>query len=1104
MLRGYKPSAREMPLPDTLYPVVQVRALTARDRAAGLALRGYYRPQQWVRELTAQEQTGKHYQIPAERLGRMLLAWHRPSFYGSFVPVDEEAGEVLLSPLTALQLLVARPVLRHLYWTWPDEWPGLQYLARLVDSFLRRGAFMPSWTAWREGRAGWQICPLPEISPGEEELAPAGDWAAQALQLAGQLARMGVPDAAAVMQGVGEQSPAPVALRDDLPPEIWPALSGWLDAVLQEIQGQTPAAAVWYQQLVRQYPLILPGKALPVETPADSGEWLEAIGWLVDDSPWQSCLKLYEPPDGRGDWLLRVVLRHKKQPASEVEITDGQLPEPCREHARRLGRDVQRWIRLLPFLPLPGEGRAGEHRPEAAVAGVSASARQAASPAVPVWRLNHRQAWQLMTEGAASLTAAGYILLLPAWWEEVRRQRPALLARPRSQAAGSGFLGMQQLLDFDWQVAIGGQEISPGEFARLLKEQQPLVHYQGRWVYVDQTFWQRLRRFMQRHRQLSLAQVLQLYFAGQLIGQGEEAGEAPASGPRGRGKKPAGAALEDADGDAAGPPGSHEAVPGAQPSIQLQLSAAWQATLDTLVNCRQLPWPGELSGFAGTLRPYQQKGAAWLVHMRALGLGACLADDMGLGKTVQFIAYLCCLQQRGELTGPSLLVCPTSVLGNWQKELERFAPQLRLYLHHGTRRPRGQELLDRIGNCQLVITSYALAHLDREDLQAVQWDCLCLDEAQNIKNHQTRQAAAVRSFTARHRLALTGTPLENRLEELWSLMHFLNPGYLGSHAAFVRHFGRAAEAGRSEPALATLQRLVQPFLLRRLKSDPEVELDLPEKLEMKEYIALSPAQAALYQNVLDDLQARLGQVEGLARRGLVLSALTRLKLICDHPGLLRGAAAPGRSEPSPKLQRLGEMVEQVRQSGGRCLVFTQFVTMGRLIQQYLQELLGEPVLFLHGGTPRAMRDQLVEQFQQGLTEGGQPAGGGAAAAPGVLVMTLKAGGTGLNLTAANYVFHFDRWWNPAVENQATDRAYRMGQRRSVQVYKFITLGTLEERIDEMLEHKLELAGRIIGSGEAWLTELSDAELGQLLALQFSGAEPARRSGRPQKRSRAGH
>ncbi|MFZ5591091.1 MAG: DEAD/DEAH box helicase, partial [Bacillota bacterium] len=864
MLSKYKPSARELPLSDTLYPVVLVRALSARDGMAGLALRGYYKAQKWDRELTVQEQTGERYRIPVERLKRMLLAWHRPSFYGTFVPVDEGAGEVLLSPLTALQVLLASPALQHLHWTWPAEWPGLQYLAGLVDGFLRQGAFMPSWAAWREGRTGWQICSLAEMPP-EEELAPVGDWAVRALELAGELARRGVPSARAMADGTGEQPPGalPVPEEANWLPAIWPVLSGWLDAVLQEILAQTPAAAGLHQQLVRRYPLLLPGKTLPVEIPADAGEWLEAIGWQVDDTPWQSCLKLYEPPDGRGDWLLRVVLRYQQQPGPEVEITDGRLPEQCREHARRLERDVQCWARLLPFLPPPGADGVGVQRPEAGAGGIGAAVRQASSLAVPVWRLNHRQAWQLMTEGAASLTAAGYTLILPAWWEEVRRQRPALQVRPRSQAVGSGFLGMQQLLEFDWQVAIGEQEISPREFARLLKEQQPLVHYQGRWVYVDETFWQRLRRLMQRHRQLSLAQVLQLYFAGQLIGQGEETGEAPESGLRGRRKKLDGSAVE----DAAGPPGGHDTVSGGssgvQPTIQLQLSAAWRDTLDALVDRRQLAWPGELPGFAGALRPYQQKGAAWLVHMRALGLGACLADDMGLGKTVQFIAYLCCLQERGELTGPSLLVCPTSVLGNWQKELERFAPQLRIYLHHGTRRPRGQELLDRISGCQLVITSYALVHLDREDLQAVQWDCLCLDEAQNIKNHQTCQAAAVRSLAARHRLALTGTPLENRLEELWSLMHFLNPGYLGSHAAFIRHFGRADRTGRSEQALATLQRLVQPFMLRRLKSDPEVELDLPEKLEMKEYVALNTAQAALYQSVVDGLQARLGHVEGL-------------------------------------------------------------------------------------------------------------------------------------------------------------------------------------------------------------------------------------------------
>jgi SNF2 family DNA or RNA helicase len=355
----------------------------------------------------------------------------------------------------------------------------------------------------------------------------------------------------------------------------------------------------------------------------------------------------------------------------------------------------------------------------------------------------------------------------------------------------------------------------------------------------------------------------------------------------------------------------------------------------------------------------------------------------------------------------------------------------------------------------------------------VEWDSICLDEAQNIKNAYTKQAAAVRKFKGRHRIAMTGTPMENRLTELWSLFDFINPGYLGSSKEFSRSFIRTIEKKGDAADISRVQRLIRPFLLRRVKSDPAIELDLPEKQEQKEYIPLTVEQASLYESVLEDLFNKLENSEGMARRGLILSTLSRLKQICDHPALfLKEGPLENISTGSKKVERLLEMIAELRQQGDRCLIFTQFIRMGQLLQEVILKELGEESYYLHGGTPRKDRDEMVARFQDTDTNNFN-----------IFILSLKAGGLGLNLTAANHVFHFDRWWNPAVENQATDRSHRIGQNRHVMVHKFISLGTMEERIDEVLERKSGLNEQIIGASEAWVTEISTSELRELFSLR---------------------
>ncbi len=492
-----------------------------------------------------------------------------------------------------------------------------------------------------------------------------------------------------------------------------------------------------------------------------------------------------------------------------------------------------------------------------------------------------------------------------------------------------------------------------------------------------------------------------------------------------------------------------------------------------------------------------------LAFFRRFGLGAVLADDMGLGKTIQALSLLTYEKDSlGKLPGPVLLVCPTSVVTNWEREATRFTPGLKVLVHQGPERLRNSEFQHAARESDLVVTSYALLRMDAELMQSLHWYGVILDEAQNIKNPAAKQTQAARKLEANFRFALTGTPVENRLSELWSIMQFLNPGFLGGQEAFRREFAVPIERFGDPDATERLRRLVSPFILRRVKSDPRVIQDLPDKIEMKDYCSLTEEQATLYEAVVKDTLKKVAESDGIERRGQVLTMLMQLKQVCNHPAqylhqisppksvaaemglspeesfMLEINAAPTRGgdgremmRRSGKLTRLGEMLEEIIAAGDHALIFTQFAEMGKLLAEVLPQMTGSPVLFLHGGTPPRVRDQMVRRFQEDEN------------APQVFILSLKAGGTGLNLTRASHVIHFDRWWNPAVEDQATDRTYRIGQAQNVQVHKFITTGTVEERIDEMIESKKGLAEAIIGGGEQWLTELSTDELKELVALR---------------------
>ena len=446
-----------------------------------------------------------------------------------------------------------------------------------------------------------------------------------------------------------------------------------------------------------------------------------------------------------------------------------------------------------------------------------------------------------------------------------------------------------------------------------------------------------------------------------------------------------------------------------------------------------------------------------------------IANNIICHNTVQFIAFLLHLQEQEALEKPTLLVCPTSVLGNWEREVKKFGPNLKVLQYHGDKRPKGKAFKSAVKDKNIVITSYSLVHRDLKSLQDISWQIIALDEAQNVKNVEAKQSQAVRQLEPEFRIALTGTPVENRLQELWSIMDFLNPGYLGNKQFFQRRFAMPIEKYGDTSSLSQLRSLVQPFILRRLKTDRDIIQDLPEKQEMTVFCGLTPEQAKLYQKVVNDSLAEIDDAEGLQRRGMILGLLVKLKQICNHPAQYLKKKKLEKPD-SAKLQRLEEMLEEIISNGDRALIFTQFAEWGKLLKPYLENKLNRETLFLYGSTTKKQREEMIDRFQHDPQ------------APPVMILSLKAGGVGLNLTRANHVFHFDRWWNPAVENQATDRVFRIGQTKNVQVHKFVCTGTLEEKIHDMIESKKQLAEQVVGAGEEWLTEMDTDQLRNLLIL----------------------
>jgi SNF2 family DNA or RNA helicase len=793
------------------------------------------------------------------------------------------------------------------------------------------------------------------------------------------------------------------------------------------------------------------GSTLEIKTVSPTREWLQSLqqesavqaeaaaleklatklsAWkaplqnaLSQQHQFRTCFQLIPPAPGKAEWSLNYCLQAADE--NEFLVDARTVWNNSVERFNYAGRTIQLPQETL----LSGLGLASKLYP------LIEPSLQAQRPQSCL--LKPLDAYNFIKSVAWRFTDSGLGVVLPPSLTKTdgwaSRLGLSIQAETPKLNPAKGGVGLQSLLSFKWELTIGGQRISKAEFDRLVELNSPLVEINGEWVELRapdvraaQTF------FASRKEQMTLS-------------------------------------LEDALRLASGDSQTIEKLP----VVNFEATGQLQELLNTLNNNEAVSAIAPAS-FRGELRPYQALGVGWLAFLERWGLGACLADDMGMGKTLQLIAFLLHLQENEALENPTLVICPTSVLGNWEREVKKFGPTLKVLLHHGDQRAKGKAFAAAIKGKDLIITSYALVFRDAKEIQSIKWQGLVLDEAQNIKNSDSQQSKIVRQIEASFRIALTGTPVENRLQELWSILEFLNPGYLGPRNFFQRRFAIPIEKYGDRESLQTLRSLVRPFILRRLKTDKSIIQDLPEKQEMTVFCGLATEQATLYQQIVETSIAELESAEGIQRRGMILALLVRLKQLCNHPALLTAKQNPKalgiKSQESGKLQRLLEMLEEVLAEGDRSLIFTQFAEWGKLLKPHLEQHLGREILFLYGGIKQQQREEMIDRFQH------DPQG------PPIMILSLKAGGTGLNLTRATHVFHYDRWWNPAVENQATDRVFRIGQTRNVQVHKFVCTGTLEEKIHDMIESKKALAEQVVSAGENWLTELDTDQLRNLLIL----------------------
>lgn len=977
-------------------------------------------------EIDAEESRLEIFQLPTSADAPLLSPNLR---FDSSIPEDTEFRSwqipcLILKPEDALNLLTYIPpsmpeglVLDESFLYWRE-------VSKLTLELLTRGRFLPGITrAHTEWKAIWQLVPtesqdyprLITLAKGMPAICRAIDQ--NRLEEPGVLLESFLANGAdALIRLFLRRQP----------------LTNGLDQI--KLVGKYGVQLSWLNALVDSEPLIRGTEHQISQFETKLHHWSGQALAKGSATPVRTTFQLLSPEDENDPWTLELLLQSREDEeliVSAEEFWQGELGFlaktgiPTAQIEEQLLRDLGCALRVFPLLD-----------------------RALNSQTPSMLQLSLDEAYHFLRETARMLEDLEIGVILPDWW---RKNASSLglqvsIDPPNWDGSSSwGMLGAEQLLKASWKIVVGDTSINQAEFDELLKSGKPLKKIGDAWIELPPDKIASTNEFLNKRKDvgLTLLEALRLGFG----------------------------ATDD------------EQV---LPIVGLSTSGWLEQLLD---NSRQsIPQLVEPEGFIGTLRPYQRVGLSWLSFLSAIGVGACLADDMGLGKTIQLLATILHEQMRArqlqrEKPHPTLLVVPMSTLDNWEQEAKRFAPSLTTYLHHGPQRARGDEFISKAQTHDIILTTYSLAFRDEEHMKAITWGRIALDEAQNIKNSEAKQTKAIRriahsamektaSTTPCHRVALTGTPLENHLDELWSILDFLNPGILGNLREFRSQFTVPIERYRNEQASETLSRLLQPFVLRRMKNDPKIISDLPEKIEMDVYTKLSEEQVILYRTVLDEMLPQVDTAQGIHRKGLVLATITRLKQICNHPSLYLkdGSELHGRSG---KLSRLEELLEVILAEGDRALLFTQYAQMGHLLQPYLQERFGQPILFLHGGLSKSARDKQITSFQ---SEDG----------PSVFILSLKAGGYGLNLTRANQVIHYDQWWNPAVQQQATDRAYRIGQKQAVQVRTFITTNTLEERINEMVGRKRELAEQVVGSTRNQITQLSTDELRTL--LQFSGKQ----------------
>ncbi|KMY51929.1 DEAD/DEAH box helicase [Peribacillus loiseleuriae] len=963
--------------------------------------------------------------VNPESVRRLLFSWDEASFYGTRLTVDaiDTIPVFIVNAWVLLNLFAKEGFNSFIDWEWSELSSLCLSAAPVLHEAIEKGVPVPDFTSLQNEQVGWT---LPEEVL--EEFVPAF-WE--------------------------EKVYTDIHAENEETKQAF--IEAWYnDAANAYLSGYSSLKNKWDEALTALKDTRLTADEL--QTFFDEESWSAWLGIEENANPFVIGLKLTEPIDGVGPWNLTTFLRSKKEENIVIDYPAKRLPRGWNKYASEIKRTVQRWVSVIPWLGNEANGFKDE--------------------------LSEPEAWDFLTDASEKLLFLGAEILLPSWWMALKESSLKVRARVKSSSnRGPSYVGLQALMDFDWRFSLNGEDLSEAEFQNLVNEKRRLVYIRGQWVKLDPQFIKQIQELMEtaNDKGLQLTDLLQQEFMNE---QDE---------------------VEDDD--------TNQML-----QIQFELNQELRKMVSRLRETKNIPILPAPKTFQGELRPYQSLGMSWLLFLREHGFGACLADDMGLGKTVQMITYLQHVKelQHTESTSSieveeqavavapqaivetqeneddvegsttedvqdiqkeaipvqaSLIICPTSVLGNWQRELERFSPNLKVHLHYGTTRVKGEAFVQTIAKYDIVLTSYGITHHDFDALSSVYWNTIILDEAQNIKNSQTKQSRSVRKFKGRHHVALTGTPMENRLSELWAIFDFINKGYLGSLKQFSDKYVATIEREDQKDKIKELQRLITPFLLRRTKKDKDVALNLPDKQEQKEYVPLTTEQASLYEQLIKDTFTDIEKLSAFEKKGIILKMLNKLKQLCNHPALYLKEDATSdimaKSKRSGKLEKLTELIDAVQENQESCLIFTQYIGMGNMMKELLEKRYNIEVPFLNGSASKAQRDTMISRFQAGEFP--------------IFILSLKAGGTGLNLTTANHVIHYDRWWNPAVENQATDRAYRIGQKRFVHVHKLICTGTLEEKIDSMIDKKQALNDEIINS-DNWITELSTDEIRDLVSL----------------------